>query len=32
LASSPCGTISDRVAGVVSQGWLEANLDDYITI
>ena len=29
---APDGTISDRLAGVVSQGWLEGNLDDYITI
>ena len=29
---APDGTISDRLAGVVSQDWLEENLDNYITI
>ena len=27
----PDGTIADSTAGVVSAGWLETNLDDYIT-
>ena len=27
---APDGTITDSVAGVVSQGWLEENLDDFI--
>ena len=28
---APDGTIADSTAGVVSQSWLEANIDDYIT-
>ena len=27
---APDGTIVDSVSGVVSQGWLEGNLDDFI--
>ena len=27
---APDGTIADSVSGVVSQGWLEGNLDDFI--
>ncbi|MEJ7801443.1 MAG: hypothetical protein WKF60_13045 [Ilumatobacter sp.] len=29
---APDGTISDRLAGVVSQVWLEGDLDHYITV
>ena len=29
---APDGTISGRLAGVVSQAWLEKNLADHITI
>lgn len=29
---APDGTIADSVAGVVSQSWLEGNVDDYLTI
>ena len=28
---APDGTIADSLAGVVSQGWLKGNLDDFIT-
>jgi peroxiredoxin len=28
---APDGTIADSIAGVVSQAWLEGNLDDFIT-
>ncbi len=28
---APDGTIADTIAGVVSQSWLEDNIDDYIT-
>ena len=29
---APDGTIADSVAGVVSQSWIEGNVDDYLTI
>ena len=28
---APDGTIVDSLAGVVTQGWLKGNLDDYIS-
>lgn len=28
---APDGTIADRISGVVNQGWLERNINDYIT-
>jgi len=28
---APDGTIADQISGVVNQGWLERNINDYIT-
>lgn len=29
---APDGTVVDSLAGVVSQSWLEGNIDDYLTV